>query len=267
MIEAWDRQQERYIGDREGRFDAMLSVVEWHCERTGITDPTVVDLCCGPAAIGQRLLVRVPDARYVGIDVDPVLLDLAGEVARSFAPGSMEVVECDVSDAGWLDVVPVGEVDVVCSSTALHWLSDEQLDATLGHARRCLRPGGILLNADHLGVTETPTFTELAGWIAVRDALAAAARGALSWQAWWARARADGRLAPLCERRDAIFPPTESSEEDDEIEAVRASTERRPSLEGFVAAAKRAGFAEVDTIWQRFDDRIVMAVKAATAHA
>lgn len=262
LIEAWDRQQELYIGAREARFDALLSVVEWRSEVIGTEQLRVVDLCCGPAAIGQRLLQRFPDATYIGVDIDPVLLELARQVGAGFAPGRVDIVERDVSDAGWLDQVPVGQVDVVCSSTALHWLEGDDLDRALTHAWRALGPGGVLLNADHLGHSNAPSCTELAGWVAARDAASAAAGGALSWHGWWEAARADAHLGPLCARRDEIFPPTEPAADlADEVAAARSSTQRRPLLADFVAASRRAGFVEVDTIWQRFDDRIVMAIK------
>lgn len=267
MVEAWDRQQEFYIGGREARFDALVSVVEWHSEVAGDARPMVVDLCCGPAAIGLRLLRRLPGSTYIGVDIDPVLLELARRAAASVDPERITVVANDVAHPGWLEHVPVGAVDVVCSSTALHWLSDDDLDATLEFAWRSLRPGGILLNADHLGFSDAPTLTALAGWIAARDAADAAERGAVSWHAWWSAARSDIDLAPLCEQRDAIHPPTEPPAGGDEIEAVRLSTERRPPLSGFVEAARRAGFVEVDTVWQRFDDRIVMAVKSTVGGA
>ncbi|MFM8563147.1 MAG: class I SAM-dependent methyltransferase [Acidimicrobiia bacterium] len=266
MVEAWDRQQEMYIGQREERFAVLLSAVEWHAELAGTASPTVVDLCCGPAAIGERLLRRLPGSRYVGVDIDPVLLELARQATATFGPHRAQIVEHDVADGGWLASAPIGDVDVVCSSTALHWLSADELDDALGHASRSLRPGGILLNADHLGYADAPSFTSLAGWIAARDAERAVAGGAVSWHAWWESARSDPRLAPLCARRDEVFPPTEAAPDGvDEVEEARASTERRPPLAGFIDAARRAGFVEVDTIWQRFDDRIVMAVKAASS--
>lgn len=117
LIEAWDRQQELYIGGREARFDALLSTVEWHSELAGTKSPTVVDLCCGPAAIGERLARRLPGSRYIGVDIDPVLLELARQVTASFAPGRADLVDSDVADPAWLASTPIGRVDVVCSST------------------------------------------------------------------------------------------------------------------------------------------------------
>ncbi len=91
---------------------------------------------------------------------------------------------------------------------------DTVLDArlhALGLAHRALRPGGLLLDADHLGFATGSSFDRHARWVADADDALARAAGAPAWDEWW--------------------------------------------------AAARAGFAEVDTIWQRADDRVVMAVK------
>jgi SAM-dependent methyltransferase len=262
LLEQWDRQQEVYIAGREERFETMLTVVEWHAGRSGANragGPVVVDLACGPAAIGRRLLARMPSATYVGIDIDPVLLHLARQVAGEFAPERMQIVECDVADPAWLVDVAAGSVDVVCSSTALHWLSNDELERALSASHRALRPGGVLLNADHLGFESAPTITALAEAIALDEARQATADGAPTWDQWWRSVRADPTMAPLRGQRDAVFPPAEPSDASDD---TGVTADRRPPLSGFVATARRAGFAEVDTIWQRFDDRIVMAVRA-----
>lgn len=249
LLKAWDQQQESYNAAREERFGVLLTVVEWHAMSSGVPSPVVVDLGAGPAAIGQRLLRRLPLATYVGVDIDPVLVHLARQVADQFEPGRLQMVECDAADPTWLDHVLVGGVDVVCSSTALHWLSDYELSQALLNAHRALRPGGVVLNADHLGYDRAPTLTAVAAWIAARDAEHAAARGAPSWEEWWERARADVQPDSLHAARDRVFD-------------VPAVANPRPPLRGFLDLARRAGFSEVDTIWQRFDDRIVMAVKS-----
>jgi SAM-dependent methyltransferase len=245
LVEQWDRQQERYIAAREDRFAVLLSVIEWHA--TGRA-PVVVDLGCGPGAIGTRLLDRLPDATYLGVDLDPVLLHLARRAGERYRPGAWRVAEADMAGDGWVTAVPAGAVDVVCSSTALHWLAPEALARTLALAHRCLAPGGLLLNADHLADTGRPSFDRLARWADERDQATAGAAGAPDWDGWWRAARADPELAALCVRRDLLFPPA-------------TSDGGRPALADFVAAATAAGFAEVGTVWQRYDDRIVLGVK------
>ena len=249
LLEAWDQQQESYNAAREERFEVLLTVVEWLATSSGVPGPVVVDLGAGPAAIGRRLLRRFPMATYVGVDIDPVLIHLARQVADQFEPGQVRMIECDAADPAWLDHVLVGGVDVVCSSTALHWLSEDELSRALLNAHRALRPGGVVLNADHLGYERAPTLTAVAAWIAARDAEHAAARGAPSWDEWWERARADVQLDSLHAARDRVFD-------------TPAVAKPRPPLRGFLDLARSAGFSEVDTIWQRLDDRIVMAVKS-----
>ena len=253
LLEAWDQQQGSYNAAREERFDVLLTVVEWLAKSSGVPGLVVVDLGAGPAAIGQRLLRRLPLATYVGVDIDPVLIHLARQVADRFEPGRLQMVECAAADPTWLDHVLAGRVDVVCSSTALHWLSDDELSQTLLNAHRALRPGGVVLNADHLGYERAPTLTAVAAWIAARDAEHAAAGGAPSWDEWWERARSEIQPESLHAARDRVFD-------------VPAVAKPRPPLRGFLDQARRAGFSEVDTIWQRFDDRIVMAVKSGAAN-
>lgn len=259
FVTEWDRQQTSYIAAREERFDTMLMAIEWSLAERGVAAPLVVDLGCGPGALGQRLLRRFPDARYVGIDIDPVLLHLARQVAAERATGRFTVIDCDVADERWLDLVPVGEVDAVCSSTALHWLDGDALDRTVAIAHRALADGGVLLNADHLG--SGSRFDDVARWVADRDERAARQTGALDWPTWWGVARADPELGPLCLDRDRVYPPAVDETGDDDADGESG----RPLLRSFLDALIAAGFDDVDTIWQRFDDRIVMGLKRSPA--
>lgn len=263
LLEAWDQQQETYNAAREERFEALLTVVEWHAMSSGCPDPVVVDLGAGPAAIGQRLLRRFPFATYVGVDIDPVLIHLARQVADQFDPGRVRMIECDAADPAWLDHVLTGGVDVVCSSTALHWLSEDELSQALLNAHRALRVGGLVLNADHLGYERAPTLTAVAEWIAARDAETAAGSGAPTWDQWWERARADAGLDSLCAARDRVF---DAQAPGDNGGPQSTAADQRPTLRGFCDLVRRAGFSEVDTVWQRFDDRVVMAVKSAPSN-
>ena len=77
-LDRWDAQQRSYLPDREERFIALIDAVE---EGTGRLDPLVLDLGCGPGSLAARLLDRMPAARVVAIDTDPLLLTL-GRAAR-----------------------------------------------------------------------------------------------------------------------------------------------------------------------------------------
>jgi SAM-dependent methyltransferase len=252
-VAEWDRQQELYIEGREERFDALLDVVEWHShEHCGGRPPTVVDLACGPAAIGTRLLTRTPGATYIGLDIDPVLLHLARTTTARFTHQQVRIVDASIAGDGWTDHVPSGDVDIVCSSTALHWLTPDELAGTLRAAHDVLRPGGVLLNADHLGFGRQSSFQQLADWKDRGHIARRTAEGIPTWDTWWAAIRADPTMTELCRQRDLVYRPAPSGDG------------ARPLLDDFVATARAAGFAEVATVWQRFDNHLVMAIKPPT---
>jgi trans-aconitate methyltransferase len=70
---SWERLEEMLVPDRERQISALLDVVE---AMAGAA-PTVVDLACGPGTITCRLFDRLPRARSIAVDVDPVLLTIA----------------------------------------------------------------------------------------------------------------------------------------------------------------------------------------------
>ena len=252
LIERWDRQQEIYVPFREERFNVMFAFIAQLQQFGGLPGQlNVLDLACGPGAIGQRLLTRFDDARYVGVDVDPVLLHLAHHAGHRFGD-RFRIEARDLADEDWSTNYSDGQFNVVTSSTALHWLDDDSLGRVIGAAARVLAPGGVFLNADNLGFTPPQgTFQRVATALDIAHVSAAENAGGENWTAWWASVRADPELAELCAERDRRFPPKEDAENPP------------PSLESYEAALRRAGFDEIATIWQHFDDRVLAAVKAA----
>ena len=107
--------------DREQRLAALLDLVEV----TAGPAPTVVDLACGTASITRRLLARLPGARAVAVDVDPVLL----AIARGSLGGDerVRIVRADLRDPAWVERLGGVEADAVVTSTALHWLPEGDL--------------------------------------------------------------------------------------------------------------------------------------------
>jgi SAM-dependent methyltransferase len=246
-IERWDRQQELYIPRREERFEVMAMALDHLASSDSTPMLRILDLACGPAAIAQRVLPRFPTATYIGVDVDPVLLHLARGAAAPFG-ARCTIMERDLVTPGWDSGFEDAAFDAVVSSTALHWLDPVELRAVIAVARRLLRPGGVFVNADNLSFTGAPFAQSLSTEVDQRHRTSAAEAGAQDWTEWWDAARSDEVLAPLCELRDVRFPP--SSQTDNPP----------PPLSLYVDACREAGFAEADTIWQRFDDRVLLAV-------
>ncbi|GAA5142368.1 class I SAM-dependent methyltransferase [Nocardioides marinquilinus] len=246
-LHRWDAQQEHYIPDREDRFAVIADVVETAVTTLPADRPvTIVDLGAGPGSLSARLLDRLPGSRVVAMDADALLLGLA----RAAYDG-LTVVERDLREAGWLDAVAAaaggeGTVDAVVSTTALHWLTRPELAEVYRGAARLLRPGGLLVNGDHLDESE-PTLAALTAHVRDRRR---ARQGVLEhedWQTWWDAVAAAPELAPLAAERGPR--PIEHHVDD-----VPTAADHRALL-------LEAGFAEAGTVWQYGDDRVLVGVR------
>ena len=253
-INRWDAQQQWYMPDREERFTALIDAVE---AGTGRDDPLVLDLGCGPGSLAVRLLDRIPGARVIAIDSDPLLLTL-GRAAYGGLPG-LRFADQDLRASGWTGVLALDRaVDAAVSTTALHWLRAEALRGMYAQLATVLRPGGLLLDGDHLKEDETvaPTLARLGDALTERVAERFTGAGAgdgqrggrEDWKAWWQAATSDPELAgPAAERQQRRL-----SEDHHGSESVLLSEH--------VAALRAAGFAEIGTLWQYGDNRILCAV-------
>src|SRR5690349_18903229 len=196
--ESWDRQQEAYLPDREHRLAAVLDVVD------AVTDgaaPRVLDLAGGTGSISLRTLARFPGADVTLLDLDPVLLAIASASLGDRAT----IVTADLNRPEWTSALPHTRFDAILTATALHWLTPERLSTLYAEAKRILRPGGVLVNADHMPDDGLPGLTErlVARADATRDARYAAG-AVLSWRDWWDRLAGDPALGPPLEERRAV---------------------------------------------------------------
>ncbi len=246
-INRWDAQQQLFMPDREERFTALIDAV---AEGAGREDPLVLDLGCGPGSLSVRLLGRIPGATVIGVDADPLLLGLA-RAAWADRPG-LRFADLDLRDPGWSAALGLDrQADAAVSTTALHWLTAGALAAVYAEVATVLRPGGLILDGDHLAEdpAAAPTLTRLGRALVEREERRhPPAACAETWAGWWAAARADPALASLAARRDSMHLDAEH----------HGSPAGRLAVH--VEALRKAGFAEIGTLWQRGDNRLLCAV-------
>ncbi len=245
-IDRWDGQQQAYLPDREDRFTAMLDAVQ---EAAGRPDPLILDLGSGPGSLAVRLLERMPSATVVALDADPLLLALGSSAWRD-VPG-LRFADVDLRTAGWsaslrLDRRP----DAAVSTTALHWLPQPALVALYAELATLLRPGGLILNGDHLREEpDAPVLGRLGRALLEREESRRFPDGqAETWTGWWAAASADPALAALYAERQARLVESEH----------HGSPAGR--LRVHVEALRAAGCTEVGTLWQRGENRLLCGV-------
>jgi trans-aconitate 2-methyltransferase len=130
MAQTWDPQQYEKFSDHRRRAFADLTA------RVGTSKPKiVVDLGCGPGELTVGLAQRWPDARIIGVDSSPQMLDQA----RRNDPH--ERVEWVMSQVEAWDPAQAGEaIDVIITNALLQWVPSHLtlLPAWVG----ALGPGG-----------------------------------------------------------------------------------------------------------------------------
>ena len=192
-LEEYDALIRTFIPD----YEAMLAAAAGTLATLRRPGPTVVDLGVGTGALAAACRGVRPEARLIGIDADPAVLELAagrlgsgavGAGTPATGPGRVDLVAADFLAAD------LPEADAFVASLALHHVrTAAEKRAFYGRVRRALRPGGVLVSADRF-----PS----------RDAAA----GAREREAWLAhlershgRERAEGFLAEWA-GEDVYFP-------------------------------------------------------------
>ncbi|WP_129843532.1 class I SAM-dependent methyltransferase [Streptomyces sp. RFCAC02] len=239
-VDRWERQQRRYAIGREERFSVIADVVEYVTRDRPA--PLLVDLGCGPGSLAARIARRVPRAGIVAVDRDPLLLELA----RTHHADAARYVEAELGGTGWIDALGIDRApDAVLSATALHCLPVHALALTYRQAAALLRPGGVLVNADHFP-DDDARGADLAAYVGSRRMASALAGDEPDWESWWREAARDPELADAFAARGRC-----------------TGTEDGPgndlSLADHVRLLREAGFRSVSTVWQYGESRVLVA--------
>jgi SAM-dependent methyltransferase len=240
-LQRWDAQQERYVPDREERFRVVIDVVRAATEGG---PAAVVDLGCGPGSLSRRLAEALPRARVVGVDADPLLLGLG----QANMNERVRLIEADLANPGWPDATGLpGPWDAAVSSTALHWLSPADLGQLYRVLADNLRPGGVFVNADNMGLGQ-PQLDAIADAVRIARTRRVGTEGNEEWTAWWQALREDDELGPLLDARSARASAAHHTEND-------------LTVWQHAELLRQAGFAEAGPVWQFGDDHVLVAVR------
>ncbi|OON80672.1 class I SAM-dependent methyltransferase [Streptomyces tsukubensis] len=241
-VERWDRQQQRYAFDREERFTVVADVVE-HVT-AGRSAPAVADLGCGPGSMAVRLSRRLPQARVIAVDMDPLLLELG----RTLEEGMIRYVEAVIGEDGWTDALGLDQpLDAAVSTTAFHYLPAAVLQRVYTQLAAILRPGGVLVNADHL---QQEAAADIAAHVGRRRATRQSAFAHEDWESWWAAAERDPALTHLFNERRR----RRGSRGD-------TSAGNGLTLSRHTAMLRAAGFAQAGPVWQVGNSCVLVAVR------
>ena len=184
-FERWQAQQNCYVPERLYRFDLMFQWPNLPRE----AEVHILNLGCGPGSLALRALECYPNAHVVAVDFDPVLLAMGQHVAQD-RTDRIQFLQVDIRDARWWTAYD-DTFDLVMSATALHWLGAENLARTYRRAYQALKPGGWLINSDHIASDHPETQTRYREMLEVKRQAAFREIGAddadwdSPWDAFW----------------------------------------------------------------------------------
>ncbi|KGM08420.1 class I SAM-dependent methyltransferase [Cellulomonas bogoriensis] len=235
LVQEWDEQQQRYALHRDTRFEVVLDVLAGH---PGPANPTVVDLGCGPGSLTARVARRLPSAHVIGLDADPLLLALG----RAACPEVGRFTQVLIGAPGWPRTAGLTRpVDAVVSSTALHYLDPEALARLYRDLAALVRPGGLLVNADHL-----PSGDPALDAVHARLLPPAGDLPQRDWAQWWQDVESHPDMADLLALRR---------------QGPTVSGDHAVPLAVHTALLRRAGFTSVGTAWQHGTSVVLVAVR------
>lgn len=251
-VRRWDLQQACYVPDREAIFSHILDIIE----RLDATPGRLLDLGCGPGSLAHRALNRWPDAEIVGLDLDPVLLELA----RRTLGDRIRWVETDLRSPDWQRPLGDGAFDAMTSATALHWLDPAHLEHLTTGLAEGLRPGGVFINYDTLPADPAnPRLAALTAQLRHEQQLAGLEdTDAEDWSTWWTGLAAHPQLDELFAERNRRLDPSALAFD---CKRARADRGTHATITEFAQALRHAGFAEVDTLVQLNDRRLLIAIR------
>ncbi|MGH3917277.1 MAG: class I SAM-dependent methyltransferase [Pseudonocardiaceae bacterium] len=239
-VHRWDRQQAGYVPDREQIFALMLDVLA----RLGAAPGRLLDLACGPGSLSDRTLARFPDAEVFGLDLDPVMLELG----RRTLGDRVHWVETDLRAADWTGSLPTTPFDAIASATALHWLDADHLPHLAAGLAALVRPGGVFLNFDTLLADPAdPRLAELTKQLRQAAHEQQTNETLEDFYAWWESLAEEPELSEFFVERDRRFGSRRHG----------AGT----TLVQWERVLRTAGFAEVATLTQMMDRRLLVAIR------
>jgi trans-aconitate methyltransferase len=241
-VERWERQQQRYAVDREERFTVIADVVEHLTE--GRARPLVLDLGCGPGSLAARLAERLPGADIVAVDMDPLLLELA----RTHHASAARYVDAVIGQDGWTESLALNRpLDAAVSTTALHCLPVDALRRTYRQLAALLRPGGALVNGDHLP-QDNRRSSRITAHVGRRRAERQRAFTQEDWESWWTAVTDEPELTDLlAERRP---DPRNGNGNGNNL-----------TLSEHAELLHEAGFEHAAPVWQFGDSYVLVALR------
>ena len=244
FLSSWELQQNALIEMREERFSFMMDVIE----ETHPEVNRILDAGCGPASFTVRLAERFKDARIYSIDYDPVLLKLAKNNTSIYG-SRVKILEYDLKGNAWAKDLAGKDFDAIVSTTALHWIPQNNLSNVYKNFYKLLEDGGIFMDGDHFRSSiDSGNLHEIYSKIRNKiSKLNISREKAMNWEEWWEYISNSRVFREELMERSKRYAP--------------GSHDQNVSLEEHIDILNHTGFSTTGVIWQYLDNRVLFSRK------
>ncbi len=236
-FQRWETMQNCYVPHRLHRFDLMLSIANLPPDR----EARILDLGCGPGSLSLLAAKQYPNASIIGVDLDPILLVIGEQIARSTSD-RIRFMRADLRDAAWWSDYH-STFDLILSATTLHWLNAEHLTEIFRHAFTSLKPGGWFLNSDHAASADPETQTRYNQVLEEHRRQAFASTHAERWDEYWEQLKREFSQVDLPSFADTA-PYWEGSEDGQPVHF-------------HLTQLRQCGFERVEAYWQDHGEAVI----------
>lgn len=243
-ITQWEYMQNAYIPYRMERFTFVINLTKYLFRNQG--NVKILDIGCGPLSFSGKFLDHWNTIRITGIDYHPLLYWLGFQKYRNYKNIDIELIDIRYSEN--FDKIKDKNFDLVISSTALHWLSANNLTKVIKKSFVLLKENGFFINVDHIKNENNDIQTFVENERKKHAEQEFQNKHIKNWNAYFDDFYKENNLTEWKNKINKIIG---------ECEGV----EQGLTFNEFTVIMGKAGFKEIDCVWQYLNDRIIIGRK------
>jgi SAM-dependent methyltransferase len=142
LVTEWENSQDASFPERQKLTDLVIEIL------SNFKIKKVLDLGTGSGSISKRILETFPDSNVIGLDFDPIMLELASHNLSNFKRRFLSKPR-NLLQNNWAAGLP-NDFDTVISSLALHHLPDNRRKAIYKDLFALMKSPGIFFCIDEV---------------------------------------------------------------------------------------------------------------------
>lgn len=142
-VEAYETGQRLMVEQKAAVLANIVRIVGYFCKKRAFVSPVILDVGCGTGTLANMLLETIGGCRVTGVDGSEEMLAAFRRNCHSRFPERTTLIHSDFNKGSFWHPMMNDHYDIIVSSMALHYLSDDGVGIFFKGARRRLSDGGI----------------------------------------------------------------------------------------------------------------------------